>query len=99
MIDKVNEVNRGLATKFPEGINPFQIMTRILEEAGELAQQVNLFERSGIKQEKYGEPDRAKLAHEARGVLLTLFQLIDYYRLHDEVEASVLTARSNLRRD
>lgn len=72
MIDKVNEVNRGFAAKYPDGMEPFQIMTRMLEEAGELAQQVNHFEGSGIKQKKYGEPDRAKLASEAAAVLWSL---------------------------
>jgi NTP pyrophosphatase (non-canonical NTP hydrolase) len=99
MIEIVNEVNRGFATKYPKGIEPFQIMTRILEDAGELAQQVNLFEGSGIKQEKHGEPNRAHLAHEAFGLLITLFQLIDYYELHQLVQETLESARGNLRRD
>ena len=73
MLDKIKAVNRGLEHKFPGGDAPFQIMTRLLEESGELAQQVNLFEDSGVKRQKYGEPDRAKLAQEVKGVLLAVF--------------------------
>jgi NTP pyrophosphatase (non-canonical NTP hydrolase) len=36
-------------------------MTRLLEESGELAQQVNHFEGAGVKREKYGEPDGKNL--------------------------------------
>jgi NTP pyrophosphatase (non-canonical NTP hydrolase) len=33
-------------------------MTRLLEECGELAKEVNHFEGTGIKRQKYGEPDK-----------------------------------------
>jgi hypothetical protein len=59
----------GLNAKFPNGNGPFQIMTRLCEEAGELAQAVNHLERSGIKVEKYGRPDLAHLADEVHHVL------------------------------
>ena len=44
MLDLVQAINAGFARKFPNGVEPYQIMTRLLEEAGELAQQVNHFE-------------------------------------------------------
>ena len=46
MLDKIKEINRGLDRRFPTGHTPFQIMTRLLDEGGELAQQMNLFEDS-----------------------------------------------------
>jgi NTP pyrophosphatase (non-canonical NTP hydrolase) len=89
MFESVTAINRGLSRKFPRGNDPFQIMTRLLEEAGELAQQVNHFENSGVKREKHGEPDRARLAQEVKGVLLTLFQVVAYYELESELAASL----------
>ena len=99
MYETVTAINRGFARKFPNGIEPYQIMTRLLEEAGELAQQVNHFENSGVKRDKHGEPDRAKLAQEAKGVLLTLFQVVAYYELEPELRASLEYTQHNLRRD
>jgi NTP pyrophosphatase (non-canonical NTP hydrolase) len=96
-IEKLHDVNRGLAAKFPDGSEPFKIMTRLLEECGELAQQVHLFEDSGVKRAKYGEPDRSKLADEVKGVLLVAFQVIDYYDLAQEVEASLDASLARLR--
>jgi NTP pyrophosphatase (non-canonical NTP hydrolase) len=89
LFDIVKIVNTGFGRKFPGGNQPYQIMTRLLEEGGELAQQVNHFENSGVKMKKYGEPDRAKLAQEAKGVLITLFQLVAYYQLETDLEASL----------
>jgi NTP pyrophosphatase (non-canonical NTP hydrolase) len=59
----------GLNAKFPGGDEPFQMMTRVCEEAGELAKAVNHVEGSGIKIEKYGPPDRPHLAEEIHHLL------------------------------
>jgi NTP pyrophosphatase (non-canonical NTP hydrolase) len=99
MIEAVTAINQGLARKFLGGHNPFQIMTRLLEEAGELAQQVNHFENSGVKRDKHGEPDRARMAQEVKGVLLTLFQVVDYYELAPELQASLAYTAEQLRKD
>ena len=99
MLEHVRAADAGLLKKFPDGNEPYQIMTRLLEKAGELAQQVNLFENSGVKREKYGEPDRAALADEVKGGLVVLCQLVDYYRLDPELESALATTIANLRRD
>jgi NTP pyrophosphatase (non-canonical NTP hydrolase) len=99
MLEKVKAVNRGLARKFPDGVSPFRIMTSLLEEGGELAQQVNLFEATGIKRQKYGEPDRAKLAQEVKGVLLAVFQIVDYYDIESELDSSLDYTLGNLQQD
>jgi formate hydrogenlyase subunit 6/NADH:ubiquinone oxidoreductase subunit I len=41
-------------------------MARLLEERGELAEQVNHFEGTGVKRDKHGRPDKAKLAKEVQ---------------------------------
>lgn len=53
-----------LNTRFPGTDDPFRIVTRLLRECGELAAEVNHAERAGVKTEKNGEPDRARMAKE-----------------------------------
>jgi NTP pyrophosphatase (non-canonical NTP hydrolase) len=65
-IDKLVAISAGYMRLFPEGNDPFQILARLLEECGELAQQVHHFEDCGVKRAKYGEPDREHLAKEVR---------------------------------
>ncbi len=87
MIEQLLTVARGMTHRFPEGNDPFQMMTRLLEESGELAQQVNHFEGSGVKREKYGQPDRKKLAKECMDVLRCAAGVVVYYGIEEEVEA------------
>jgi NTP pyrophosphatase (non-canonical NTP hydrolase) len=86
MIEKLLEITRGMNHRFPEGNEPFQMMTRLLEESGELAQQVNHFEGAGVKRKKYGEPDRKKLAKEVMDVLRCTLQVAVYYGVEEELE-------------
>lgn len=87
MLDKLPLVSRGLTRTFPHGNDPLQLMTRLLEECGELAQEVNRFAGSGIKRAKYGAPDRARLAQEASHVLRCIVQIVQYYEVEQEVGA------------
>lgn len=89
MMDKLQAISRGLAHRFPNGNTPFMIMTRLLEECGELAEQVNHFEDSGIKRLKHGDPDKAKMAKEVMDVLRCMLHVVDYYDLERELEACV----------
>jgi NTP pyrophosphatase (non-canonical NTP hydrolase) len=87
--EQLRAVARGFSLRFPESDDAFRMMTRLLEECGELAQQVNHFEGSGVKREKYGEPDRAKLAQEIRDVLTCVARIIEHYQVEEEVAASI----------
>lgn len=69
--------------------NPFQIITRLAEETGELAEQVNHFESAGVKREKHGEPDKEKLAKEVQDVIRCALQIAVYYDIKKEVLSSV----------
>ncbi|MBI5651054.1 MAG: hypothetical protein HZC40_11520 [Chloroflexi bacterium] len=89
MIEKLYAFARALNRRFPDGNDPFKIMTRLLEESGELAQQINHFEDTGTKHKKYGEPDRAKLAKEVSDVLHCALQVAIYYRIEPELEALI----------
>ena len=94
--DELRAVTRGLSRRFPRGNDPFQIMTCLLEESGELAQQVNHFEDSGIKREKYGEPDRARLANELKGVLINVLRVAQYYGAEEELRAATAGSYARL---
>jgi NTP pyrophosphatase (non-canonical NTP hydrolase) len=79
---------RRTCRKFPNSHVPFQIMTRLLEECGELAEQVNHLD-TGVKREKHGEPDKAKLAKKVKDVLGCALQIAQYYGIELDLEASI----------
>lgn len=80
---------KGQMKRFPEGAEPFQMATRVLEECGEVASEVNHFEGSGVKRLKHGEPSKAALAGEIRQALAALMQLAVYYGAEEELERSI----------
>ncbi len=79
----------GHTLRFPAGNEPYQIMTRILEECGEVASEVNHFEHSGVKDRKHGEPSKEALAGEIRQAINGLIQLAQYYGIEAELEQSI----------
>ncbi len=85
-MEQLYKMNEGLNRRFPDSDNPFQIITRLAEECGELAAQVNHFERSGVKHEKHGQPDPAKLAKEVMDVLRCALQIATHYGIEAELE-------------
>lgn len=99
MFDLLAAVARGLTTKFPRGNDPYQLMTRLLEECGELAQEVNHFEDSGIKRAKYGDPAKARLAEEASHALRSLMQIIQLYHVEAEVADALMATYARLKQD
>lgn len=90
MLDKLYAITQGLNRRFPDGNNPFQMMTRLLEESGELAQIVNHFEGRGIKHAKYGSPDKTKLAKEVMDVLRCGLQVAIFYGIENELDARII---------
>lgn len=75
--------------RFPNGVEPFQMVSRLLEECGEVAAEVNLWEDSGLKRQKHGEPKKENLANELRQAMVELFKIADYYHVGQELEASI----------
>ena len=86
---KLYEVAAKHTARFPNGNEPYQIVTRILEECGEVASEVNYFERSGIKAQKHGEPSKQHLADEIKQAVNALIQLAVYYNVESELESSI----------
>ncbi|MCL4263516.1 MAG: hypothetical protein KJ069_09890 [Anaerolineae bacterium] len=88
-MERLYKMNEGLNQRFPGGDNPFQIITRLAEECGELAAEVNHWEGSGVKRQKHGEPDPAKLAKEVMDVLRCALQIAMHYGIQAELETAV----------
>ena len=89
MIEKLFKTAEALNVKFPDGDDPFKIVTRLAEECGEVATEVSHFEGQGAKTEKLGAPDRMKLAKELSDVIGAILHLVLYYDLEEEFAASV----------
>jgi len=87
--DKLYKIVEGLNTRFPDGNDPFMIVTRLAEECGEVAAEINHFERKGRKVELHGEPDPKQLAKELQQVIRAVLALAVYYNLQDALAASI----------
>jgi NTP pyrophosphatase (non-canonical NTP hydrolase) len=96
-MEKLWAITQGVNRRFPNGNHPFQIMARLLEESGELAQIVNHFEGTGIKWEKYGQPDKAKLAKEIMDVLRCALQAAIFYGVQQELETTIHDSYEKMR--
>ena len=88
-MEKLYLLAMGYTNRFPNGNQPYQITTRILEECGEVASEVNHFEKSGIKSQKHGEPSKQHMADEIKQAVNALIQLAVYYGVEQELEASI----------
>ena len=89
MLDNVLTMAKGMNNRFPDGNSPYEIMTRLMEECGEVAAEVNHFENSGTKRQRHGDPSKEKLAGEVRDVLNAVMQLVIYYDIQDEVNKAI----------
>ena len=75
--------------RFPNGVQPFQMGTRLLEECGEIASEINLWEDSGIKRQKHDEPKKENIANEIRQAMVELVKIACYYHVENELEQSI----------
>lgn len=99
MLDRMLIMAQGMNKRFPSGNKPYEITTRILEECGEVAKEVNHFENSGTKTMRHGEPSKAKLAGEIRDALNALMQLTIYYGVEEEVMQAIEESIRNLTKE
>jgi NTP pyrophosphatase (non-canonical NTP hydrolase) len=86
----------GYYARYPEGNTPFEIMTRLCEEAGELASAVSHFEGGGAKRAKHGEPNWQALADEIQHVLRTALSLARFSGVEAEHEQGITTTNERL---
>lgn len=85
--------------RFPSGVNPFQMATRLLEECGEVAKGINHWEGSGIKRQKHGEPSKESLANELRQSIVELFKIAAYYGVEGELVESIERSLARAKED
>lgn len=88
-MEKLKQLAMGMNHRFPEGNDAFQIATRLLEECGEVAKEVNRLEKSGTKVLRHGNGTKEDLASEIKDALNALMQLAIYYDALEQVEASI----------
>ena len=88
-MEKLYKMVEGYFKRFPKGVEPFQMVTRVLEECGEVASEVNHFEDSGVKRIKHGEPSKKALAGEIKQAIVALMQIAVYYSVQEELEESI----------
>lgn len=85
--------------RFPKGVEPFQMVTRLLEECGEIAAEVNLWEDSGVKRQKHGDPKKENIANEIRQAMVELVKIAHYYHVEEELEASIQKSLNQSRQE
>ncbi len=98
-MEKLYLLAKGYTNRFPNGNEPYQITTRLLEECGEVANEVNHFEKSGIKSLKHGEPSKQHLADEIKQAVNALMQLAVYYNVEAELEKSIDISLEKMRNE
>jgi NTP pyrophosphatase (non-canonical NTP hydrolase) len=96
-MDRLYSMVQGYFKRFPEGVEPYQMATRLLEECGEVASQVNHFEDSGVKRLKYGEPSKEALAGEIKQAMAALMQIAVHYSVQEELEKSIEDSLKRMR--
>jgi NTP pyrophosphatase (non-canonical NTP hydrolase) len=89
MILKLYKICEALEKRFPNNRDPFRILARLMEESGELADQVHLWEGVGRKRDSGRTPDEQELAKEIKQVLLAALDMARYYGVEEQLEQSV----------
>jgi NTP pyrophosphatase (non-canonical NTP hydrolase) len=95
--ERLYRIVDGLNARFPDGDEPFRIVTRLCEEAGELASAVNHFEGTGVKMSKHGSPDAGVLAKEIQDVLRAALALARHYGVEGRLRVSIDDSYRKLR--
>lgn len=96
-MENLKKLARGMNHRFPEGNEAFQITTRILEECGEVAQEVNRLEKSGTKVLRRGNGTKEDLAGEIKDAMNALMQLAIYYDAAELLQEAIAKSIEQLR--
>ena len=98
-MEKLKQLATGMNHRFPEGDDAFQITTRLLEECGEVAKEVNRLEKSGTKVQRHGNGTKEDLASEIKDAMNALMQLAIHYDAVEQVEISIDKSIEQLTRE
>jgi len=74
-IQKLYRISEALEKRFPGHRDAFRILARLMEESGEVADQVHLWENVGRKRSSGRVPDKMELSKEIKQVLLAALDL------------------------
>ncbi len=83
--------------RYPDGNEPFRILSRLTEELGEIAAEVNHLERTGAKVVKRGEPEPGNLGYEIADLLHNALALARYYQVEPVVDHAARQIHEGLR--
>jgi NTP pyrophosphatase (non-canonical NTP hydrolase) len=86
---QLTELVAALDRRFPQHNGPFERVSRLAEEAGELAGAVNHAEGMGVKKDKHGEPSLDNLVKEVEDVLRAAVGIAKHYDVLDRVRDSI----------
>jgi NTP pyrophosphatase (non-canonical NTP hydrolase) len=86
LIEKVFTVAKAQSNRFPEGDYPFNIVSRLLEEGGEVAWELNHYARKGISIDRFNPDGKRELVYETYQVMIALCQLMQYFNLEDDLK-------------
>ncbi|MCU0489177.1 MAG: ClbS/DfsB family four-helix bundle protein [Anaerolineales bacterium] len=89
LIQKLYRIDEALEKRFPGNRDPFRILARLMEESGELADQVHLWEDAGRKRASGRQPDETELAKEIKQVLLAALDIARYYGVQAQLEQDI----------
>jgi NTP pyrophosphatase (non-canonical NTP hydrolase) len=89
LLDHLWTTNLALRRRFPDGVDPFKIISRLAEECGELSAEVQLWENQGVKRAKHGEPDPQRLAKEVMDVMRAALAVAEYYHVERELSEAI----------
>ena len=84
-MEKLYKLVQGYQTLFPDDVNPYEVMTRLIEKNGELATEIFKCERED-KRKRSGEPKKEIMAKKVQQALASLIQIVVYYKLENELE-------------
>jgi NTP pyrophosphatase (non-canonical NTP hydrolase) len=99
VLDRLHLIVLASQRRFPAGTDPYVIVTRLAEECGELAREVQHREGLGLKREKHGEPSDANTVKEVRQVMQCALEIALHYGLADELAASIEAGVERARAD
>jgi len=87
--EQLSAVVDALDRRFPDGKDIFMRVARLAEETGELASAVNHIEGTGIKREKYGEPDMENFVKEVQDVMRAAVGIAKHYGAEEMLKESI----------
>jgi len=85
-LHKLYKVYEGLNQRFPGNRDAYRILARLMEECGEMAKQVHIFQDVGLKRHKHGQPEKKHLAKEAQDIITSVLHLVMLFDAKQELD-------------